>query len=299
MSAMAGVSALRCSSPYARAPRGPPSTCWRPQARTWAGRTRMASPPYIWLHWTITRSWSGRWAARTARRSMRKTDGETPLHCAAINGQTAAARALLELGADASLRKDGRTALVLAEGWGKHETARTLHNPPDLLPSGHARRCGLADTALPPGTRLRVDPRGDGTYARFEKKTFGPNAHFVRFDGTEAEQPVRLKASRRSVLAARRPRSRCFRRARTISIRRRRSSQPPPRPRRRHSSSCSRPGSRRPPRKRRGYGQPPASPAWCLRRSGPQRGQRRRRCSASLQRSLGWSSLRTSRTRTG
>ena len=74
MSAMAGVSALRCSSPYARAPRGPPSTCWRPQARTWAGRTRMASPPYIWLHWTITRSWSGRWAARTARRSMRKTE---------------------------------------------------------------------------------------------------------------------------------------------------------------------------------------------------------------------------------
>ena len=122
--------------------------------------------------------------------------GHTPLHYAAFQGMTAAARALLELGADASLHNEqGKTALEVAEENGKHETAQPLRDPDTegVRLRSQARDNGLADAALPPGTRLRVDPHGDGTYTRFEKKTFGANAHFVRFDGTEAEQPVQLK----------------------------------------------------------------------------------------------------------
>ena len=60
----------RCSSPHCREPRGPPSTCWRPRARTWAGRTGAAGSPCIWRQEVVTRRSSGRWAGRTARRLM-------------------------------------------------------------------------------------------------------------------------------------------------------------------------------------------------------------------------------------
>ena len=51
----------------------------------------------------------------------------TPLHYAANHGHTAAARALLELGADASVcGGDGRTALERAEIHGKHGAAQLL-----------------------------------------------------------------------------------------------------------------------------------------------------------------------------
>ena len=139
-------------------------------------------------------------------------DGETPLHLAAMNGKTAAARALLELGADASVRTTYReTALEhasapsTAEQKGKHETAQLLRDHATILETHsvtgaeaakmlEARDSGLADAALPPGTRLRVDPHGDGTYARFERSLFGASAHLVRFDGGgQAEQPIELK----------------------------------------------------------------------------------------------------------
>jgi hypothetical protein len=132
--------------------------------------------------------------------------GYTPLHWAARNGHTQAARALLELGADASLRNEAdqtghaaATPLRLAEAYGKDEIVQLLRGDPELLARGtpgHARHCGLADAALPTGTRLQVEPHGEGTYERFEKRTFGANTHFVRFDGAEdatAEQPVQLK----------------------------------------------------------------------------------------------------------
>ena len=55
--------------------------------------------------------------------------GSTPLHFAAYYGKTAAARALLELGADASLRtKQGKTALEIAEAKGNPETAELLRD---------------------------------------------------------------------------------------------------------------------------------------------------------------------------
>ena len=44
-----------------------------------------------------------------------------------------------------------------------------------------ARVAGLQDAALPAGTRLRVEGLGDGVYERWERKTFGANAHFLDF----------------------------------------------------------------------------------------------------------------------
>ena len=41
---------------------------------------------------------------------------------------------------------------------------------------------GLADTAIPSGTRVTVETLGDGIYEGFEKKTFGTNKHHIRFD---------------------------------------------------------------------------------------------------------------------
>jgi hypothetical protein len=46
-----------------------------------------------------------------------------------------------------------------------------------------ARQAALQDLALPAGTRLRVEGFGDGVYERWERKTFGANAHFVHFGG--------------------------------------------------------------------------------------------------------------------
>ena len=107
--------------------------------------------------------------------------GYTPMHYAAENGKTAAARELLELGADASLRNtNGQTALQLAEQqtW-RNETAQPLHEHEAVAVAAaavaavaaaaavaaeeHARQCGLADAAMPPGTRLRIDLHVDGT----------------------------------------------------------------------------------------------------------------------------------------
>jgi hypothetical protein len=44
-----------------------------------------------------------------------------------------------------------------------------------------AMHAALHDTALPAGTRLRVEGLGDGVYERWERKTFGANAHFLDF----------------------------------------------------------------------------------------------------------------------
>ena len=55
-----------------------------------------------------------------------------------------------------------------------------------------AEAAGLADEALPTGTRLRVEGLGVGTYVRFSRNTMGANDHIVRF-GTVGEQVVRLK----------------------------------------------------------------------------------------------------------
>ena len=107
------------------------------------------------------------------------------MHYTANHGQTAAARELLELGADASLRNEyGRTALEHAQFLRDHAAALETHSFFGAADGtmAAARMHGLADTALQPGTRLRVDSHGDGTYLRWERQRFGPNAHFIRFD---------------------------------------------------------------------------------------------------------------------
>jgi len=67
-----------------------------------------------------------------------------------------------------------------------------------------ARQCARADRALLPGTRLRVEPYGEGIYERWEPRAVGGNRHFIRFrrgDGAAAE-PVTLqrRTTRYSVL---------------------------------------------------------------------------------------------------
>ena len=91
--------------------------------------------------------------------------GETPLHNAAYSGETAAARALLELGADASLRNmNGETALELAEQRNKHETPsccattpRPRRPPRRSARSGSRRRarCSSRRAARPARPRRR------------------------------------------------------------------------------------------------------------------------------------------------
>lgn len=122
-------------------------------------------------------------------------DGWTPLHRAASNGKTAAVGSLLELGADASLRnKKGKIALELAVEKGFHDIAQLLRAP-ELLALGQARSSGLSDAALKAGTRLHIDPHGDGTYLRWEQQRVGPNAHIINFDGEQAtEQLVQLRS---------------------------------------------------------------------------------------------------------
>ena len=64
-------------------------------------------------------------AAVNARTDM----NQTPLHCAAIYGRTAAVSELLEAGADASLRHDdGETALDFAVKLSKHQVAALLRH---------------------------------------------------------------------------------------------------------------------------------------------------------------------------
>eukprot|EP01043_Picozoa_sp_COSAG02_P013700 COSAG02_NODE_553_length_20425_cov_17.986372_9_plen_452_part_00 len=62
------------------------------------------------------------------------------------------------------------------------------------------RERGMADEAMPPGTRLHFEGHlvpweGDvgGAYVRFERNTFGANSHFVRFDESGTVRAVQLK----------------------------------------------------------------------------------------------------------
>jgi hypothetical protein len=125
-------------------------------------------------------------------------NGMTALMWAArySHAETAAAL-LLRFGTDTALRATsgefrGKTALEIAEAnyvWTTAALLRDPRNPPYENP----RACGLLDCPLAPGTRLRVEAHGEGTYERFEKKTFGANLHFVRVNDGEEVLPIKLK----------------------------------------------------------------------------------------------------------
>ena len=86
----------------------------------------------------------------------------------------------------------GRADLV--DACMRHPLARALR--PGGLVLG-----ALQDTALPAGTRLRVEGLGDGVYERWERKTFGANVHFVDFgDGAQQVALRGLAPSQWSVL---------------------------------------------------------------------------------------------------
>jgi hypothetical protein len=58
------------------------------------------------------------------------------------------------------------------------ETERQIANAEE---AEEARQCGLADKALPAGTRVQVEGLGLGSYERWSQSWLGANDHFIRF----------------------------------------------------------------------------------------------------------------------
>jgi hypothetical protein len=125
--------------------------------------------------------------------------GATPLFVAAQEGEFTLVRLLLEAGADQSIHANGAPApLLAARHMGHSEIATLLEafaatpREPGEPAATHARRCGLADQPLPPGTWLRVGQLGKGAYERFERCAFGANDHYIHFTTTGLKK-VELK----------------------------------------------------------------------------------------------------------
>ena len=57
--------------------------------------------------------------------------------------------------------------------------------------AAQAQDRGLRDEALLPGTKLRINTIGDGTYSRFERSRIGTNDYYIRFE--DVLQKVELK----------------------------------------------------------------------------------------------------------
>jgi hypothetical protein len=86
-----------------------------------------------------------------------------------------------------AMRHEGNSARIdgpLPVAPGEEDQESLLRARQAALPAWHA---AMQDTALPAGTRLRVEGLGDGVYERWERKTFGANAHFLDF-GAGAQQ---------------------------------------------------------------------------------------------------------------
>ena len=114
--------------------------------------------------------------------------GDTALHHAAHMGELECIGLLLDAGADRARQNDkGETALqhALAQSSGSRDDVVMLLRDP--------RESGLADDAMPSGTRVRVDGLGEGVYDRFSRRCLGPNGHVIRFSDTAGAQTVRLR----------------------------------------------------------------------------------------------------------
>lgn len=120
---------------------------------------------------------------------------------------------LLRAGANSLHKTDeGLCAAALARQEGHEQVAALLeevaaspHRPVcDSIAAANAAwpkiqrvlQLGLADEELPAGTRLQVEPHGEGTYERWRKNRIGANDHFVRFaSGVERVQLKKLGAT--------------------------------------------------------------------------------------------------------
>jgi hypothetical protein len=132
---------------------------------------------------------------------VRDSRGQTALMLAAGSGSLDVVRLLLRAGADPALKSDYGNALAYAEAKGNDDVTALLRDP-ELSAAGRARRCGLADQAILPGTRLRVGQLGEGVYERFEKRTFGANDHHIRFaSGVEKVELKKLQPAQWSIVA--------------------------------------------------------------------------------------------------
>ena len=93
-------------------------------------------------HAVAVRSLAARGGRAAVDCSLRANGHRTPLHLAALNASTAAAKELLEAGVDASLRADGGdTAVDDAVSLGKHDVA-------ELLRAGHAPNLGITHSEV-------------------------------------------------------------------------------------------------------------------------------------------------------
>ena len=121
--------------------------------------------------------------------------GQTALTMSAENGHADCCRLLLLAGADPVYSSAGKSALQWAEEYGHAEIAALLRGSP--------RMTGLADEAMPAGTRVRLATHGDGVYERFERSRIGANDHFIRFaSGLQKVELKKLKPTEWSVLPA-------------------------------------------------------------------------------------------------
>ncbi len=58
------------------------------------------------------------------------------------------------------------------------------------------------DKAMPPGTRVRVAGRGDGTVEGFESHWIGANEYIIRFDSEGQPTAVKLRDQNWRVISA-------------------------------------------------------------------------------------------------
>lgn len=125
----------------------------------------------------------------------------TPLMCAASHshhpGEHAECiRLLLVSSADKHLKNErGQTALDLATEAGKVPAIMSMLSKDDWMfaqdQTKQARTQILSDSAVKPGTVIRVEPHGEGVYVSFRQKKRRANVHIIRFSCGEKE--VRFK----------------------------------------------------------------------------------------------------------
>jgi hypothetical protein len=60
----------------------------------------------------------------------------------------------------------------------------------------------MQDKEMPPGTRVRVDGRGDGTVEGFESHWIGANEHIIKFDSEGVATAVKLRDTTWDVIGA-------------------------------------------------------------------------------------------------
>lgn len=116
--------------------------------------------------------------------NIRSKDWRTPLMWAAHSASLGAAHMLVRVaGVDTTLKDDkGKTAAQIARQYRFAEVAEFLEQHPIAIAQQTVREAVAEGSALPIGTRIRVEPHlGVGTYELCSKNRVRANDYFVRF----------------------------------------------------------------------------------------------------------------------